>query len=184
MAILQRDMYQQLRAESVAAREQLSGLLRPLDGAQLSEHPEPKGWSVAQVLEHLCRAHETTSAAAATVARTARADASAPAREWRPTFLGRMIAGSLQKPRPLKAPKVFQPGPTARNGVVEALLDAEMAFVQAMDDSESLDWRAVKVGSPALPSWAPRLNLGDGFKIHVVHVARHTKQVERVISRL
>lgn len=184
MAILQRDLYQQLRAESVTARERLGDLVRPLGGAQLSEHPEPKGWSVAQVLEHLCRAHETTSAAAASVSRTARPDAGAAAREWRPTFLGKMIAGSLQNPRPLKAPKVFQPGPTARNGVVEALLAHELAFVQAMDDSQSLDWRAVKVGSPALPFWAPKLNLGDGFKIHVVHVARHAKQVERVIAKL
>jgi hypothetical protein len=184
MAILQRDMYQQLRAESVAAHERLASLVRPLDGAQLSEHPEPKGWSVAQVLEHLCRSHETTSAAAASVSRTARPDAGAPAREWRPTFLGKMIARSLQNPRPLKAPKLFQPGPTARNGVVETLLGHELAFVQAMDEAASLDWRAVKVGSPVLPSWAPKLNLGDGFNIHVVHVARHTKQVERVISRL
>ena len=87
MAILQRDLYQQLRAESVVAHERLGDLVRRLDGAQLSEHPEPKGWSVAQVLEHLCRAHETTSAAATSVSRTARLDAAAPARE-----AGRMSA--------------------------------------------------------------------------------------------
>ena len=106
------------------------------------------------------------------------------AREWRPSFLGGLIASSLEKPRPLKAPKLFRPGLTARNGVLEAFLSHETDFVKAMDDAGTLDWRAVRVGSPALPPWAPKMNLGDGFRIHVVHVARHTKQIERVISKL
>jgi hypothetical protein len=182
--MLQRDLYQKLRTESVAAHQRLVDILRPFESAKLHEHPEPKGWSVAQVAEHLCVSHEKTAAAAASVSRTARPDAGAPAREWKPTLLGNMIANSLQNPRKLKAPKAFQPGPSPRNGVVEALIGFELEFVHALESAESLDWRALKVGSPALPSWVPKLNLGDGFKIHVVHVARHTKQIERVIALL
>jgi len=41
--MLQRDLHQQLRAESIAARDRIAALVRPLDGAQPTEHPEPKG---------------------------------------------------------------------------------------------------------------------------------------------
>ncbi|MEO8621809.1 MAG: DinB family protein [bacterium] len=184
MTMLQRELYQKLRAESVAAHQTLVDVLRPFAPAKLHEHPEPTGWSVAQVAEHLCVSHETTAAAATSVARLARPDAGAPAREWKPSLLGNMIANSLQNPRKLKSPKVFQPGPSPRNGVIEALIGSELEFITLLDSAESLDWRALKVASPALWSWAPRMNLGDVFKIHVVHVARHTKQIERVIALL
>ncbi len=184
MRLLQRDLYQQLRAESIATRERLAGLVRPLDPAQLAEHPEPKGWSVAQVLEHLCIADELAEPLVEAVLRGTRPDAGAPAREWKSSLIGGLIAGSLVNPKPLKGPKVFRPGPTPRAGVVEALLAREVAFVKAMDDASTFDWRAVKVRSPALPSWAPKLNLGDGFRIHVVHVARHTRQIERLVGKL
>ena len=79
---------------------------------------------------------------------------------------------------------MFRPGPTPRNGVVEAFVAREMRFVQAMDDAASYDWRALRIGSPALPSWAPKMNLGDGFRIHVVHLTRHSHQIERLVGKL
>lgn len=159
-------------------------MVRPLDPSQINEHPEPEGWSVGQVLEHLCKADESYDAPFAALMRNARPDAGAPVREWKSSFIGGLIAGSLLKPRRLKGPKVFRPGPTPRNGVVEALLAREMNFVKAMDDAASYDWRALRIGSPALPSWAPKMNLGDGFRIHVVHVTRHAQQIERLVGKL
>jgi hypothetical protein len=184
MRIRQQDLYQQLRTEAVTTRERIALLVRPLDPAQLSEHPEPNGWSVGQVLEHLCVADERYEAPLATVMQNAPRDAGAPAREWKPSFIGGMIAWSLLKPKPLKAPKVFRPGPTPRNGIVETLLSREMNFVKAMDDALTLDWKAIRIGSPALPSWAPKMNLGDGFRIHIVHLTRHSHQIERVAAKL
>jgi hypothetical protein len=95
-----------------------------------------------------------------------------------------MIAGSLLNPKPLKGPKVFRPGPTPRNGVGEALLARELSFVRAMDDAATYDWRALRMHTPALPSWVPKINLGDGFRIHVVHLTRHSKQIERLVAKL
>lgn len=184
MTISQRDLHQQLRAQSLATRQRLADLVRPLDGSQLNEHPEPNSWSVGQVLEHLCVSDEQYDSAFAAVMRTARPDAGASAREWRPSFLGKLIAGMLDKPRAMKSPKLFQPGATVRNGVIDKLLSRESAFIQAMDGAASLDWRAVRIGSPALPSWAPTMNLGDAFRIHVLHVGRHTRQIERAIVKL
>lgn len=184
MKVVQRDLYQQLRAEAIATRERIAAMTRPLDPAKLAEHPEPTGWSVGQVLEHLLIADQLYEAPLAALLRGARPDAGAPLREWKPSFIGGMIAGSLLKPRPLKGPKVFRPGPTPRNGVVEAFVAREMRFVQAMDDAASYDWRALRIGSPALPSWAPKMNLGDGFRIHVVHLTRHSHQIERLVGKL
>jgi hypothetical protein len=180
----QRDLHQQLRAEATATRERIADIVRPLDPSKVNEHPEPNAWSVGQVLEHLCVADELYEAPVAALLRGARQDAGAPAREWKPSFIGGLIAGSLLKPKPLKAPRVFRPGPTPRNGVVEALLTREMNFVKAMDDAASFDWRALRIKSPALPSWAPKMNLGDGFRIHIVHLTRHSHQIERLVGKL
>lgn len=180
----QRDLYQQLRVEAIETRERIAAMVRPLDPAKLNEHPEPNGWSVAQVLEHLCLADERYEAPLAALLARASKDAGAPARDWKPSFIGGLIAGGLLKPRPLKSPRVFQPGPTPRNGVVEELLAREMNFVKAMDDAASLDWRALRINSPALPSWAPKMNLGDGFRIHIVHLTRHSHQIERLVAKL
>jgi hypothetical protein len=67
---------------------------------------------------------------------------------------------------------------------VEKLLAREMNFVKAMDDAVTFDWRALRIGSPALPSWAPKMNLGDGFRIHIVHLTRHSRQIERLVGKL
>jgi DinB superfamily len=184
MRLIQRDLHQRLHAESIATRERIAAMVRPLDPSKVNEHPEPKGWSVGQVLEHLCVADELSQAPFAAMMRGARQDAGAPAREWKPSFIGGRIAAALLNPKRLKGPKVFRPGPTPRQGVVEALLAQEMNFVRAMDDAASFDWRALRIRSAALPSWAPKMNLGDGFRIHVVHVTRHSHQIERLVGKL
>lgn len=184
MQLSQRELQKQLREESIATRERLAPLLRRLDASQINEHPEPEGWSVAQVLEHLCIADERVIPLVDAVLRAATPDAGAPAREWKSSLLGGLIAESLLKPKPLKAPRVFRPGPTPRNGVVEEFLSRELNFLEAMETAARYDWRALRVRSAALPAWAPRTNLGDSFRIHVVHVSRHAKQIERVAAQL
>jgi hypothetical protein len=139
---------------------------------------------VGQVLEHLCLADELYEGPLAALLRRAPRDAGAAAREWKSSFIGGLIAESLIKRKPLRRPKVFEPGPTPRNGIVQEVLAHEMRFVQAMDDAESYDWRALRIRSPALPSWAPKMNVGDGFRIHVVHLTRHSRQIDRLVGKL
>ena len=184
MRIKQRLLHQQLRTEAIATRERIAATLRGLDPSQVNEHPEPEGWSVGQVCEHLIVADELYKQPFADLLRRSRPDAGAGDREWKSSFIGGMIAESLRKPRKLKRPKVFDPGPTPRNGVVEALLAHEAAFVEVMDGAAHYDWRALRIGSPALPSWAPKMNVGDGFRIHTVHLTRHSHQLERLAGLL
>jgi hypothetical protein len=182
--MLQRDLHQQLRTESAAARDHIAALVRPLDAARLNEHPEPKGWSIGEVLEHLLIADELYDDSIAKLLASSRPDAGAALREWKPSFLGRWIAESLMKPKKLKGPPAFRVRHGPRNGVVEAFLAHELTFVQVMDDAVRYDWNALRLRSPALPPFTPKLNLGDAFRVHVVHVTRHAKQVERLAKQL
>jgi hypothetical protein len=185
MHLEQRDLHHQLRRELMASREHIANLLRRVDLAKMNEHPEPKAWSVAQVLEHLCLAGERYLNPILDLLRQSRPDAASPTREWKPTFIGGKIASALENPKPIKmGPPGFRPGPTPRNGVVEAFHDLELRFQQVMDDAASYDWRALRLHSPALPRFLPKMNLGDAFRIHVVHVTRHSRQIDRLVQHL
>lgn len=185
MIMLQRDLHQQLRADAVSARDHIAALVRPLDAARLNEHPEPKGWSIAEVLEHLMIADELYEEPFRTLLRNSRPDAGAAAREWKPTRIGGWIANALVAPKKLKAPPAFRLRKAPRNGVVETFLARELQFVQAMDDAMRYDWNALRLRSPAMDWWfVPKMNIGDGFRIHVVHLVRHAKQVERLAGKV
>jgi hypothetical protein len=177
-------LYRQLRDEAIESRERIAAIVQPLDLAKLNEHPEPQGWSVAQVCEHLIVADERYEDRLQAMLRSAPREPDAADKAWSPSFIGGMITGGLLKPKKLKAPKVFEPGPTPRDGVVQALLTRETNFVHAMDDASLLDWKRLRIKSPALPTWAPSMNLGDGFRIHIVHLTRHSHQIERVAAAL
>jgi hypothetical protein len=177
----QRELHETLKSEALANHRRVAELVRPLDPERLVRRPTPPGWSVGEVLEHLCIADELFRRRLTALIATARPDAGAPAREWRPSFFGRLIAGALANPRKVKAPGRFKPGATPRNGVVEDFLTRDSRMLAMMDDAASLDWRALRIASPALPVPIIRLNLGDVFRIHVVHVRRHLGQMERVV---
>lgn len=184
MSITQRALLDDLRTRSLAIRTRIAGMVRPIDAARLAQRTEPNGWSASEVLEHLLVTDALYEAPVAALIRGARADAGAPAREWKPSWPGKLLAGALARTTRLKAPKKFQPGPSPRNGVVEAFVGRESAAAQLMEDAASLDWRALRMPSPALPSWTPKMNLGDIFLVRVVHLERHAKQIERVLSKL
>ena len=182
--MIQRNLQQQLGVEIRATRDRIASVVRPLDGAQLVERPEPNGWSVGEVLEHLCLSSELYDEPTRTLVRTAPRDAGAPAREWKSSFLGGLIANALAKPGKMKAPKAFRPGPTPRNGVLEAFLAGEHLVSATMVEATLLDWRALRMASPALPRFMPKMNLGDVFRIYAVHNTRHARQIERVAAKV
>src|SRR5690348_10410388 len=185
MRKIQRELHQELHRELTTTRDRIATLVRPIDPARLNEHPEPNGWSIGQVLEHLLRADEKYEEPFRRLLNESPRDAAAAAREWKSSFIGGMIASSLINPKPIKlGPRNFDPGPTPRQGALDAFLTRELRFLQAMDDALSYDWRKLRIGSPALPGWAPKMNLGDGFRIHVVHVTRHSRQIERLAAKL
>lgn len=185
--MLQRDLQQTLRTRALASHDEVARLVRPLDQEQLNRRPPDGGWAVGTVLEHLCRSVEAYETRTQEMLRTARVDAAAPLRDWKPTIFGRVLVQSLQTPRKLPSPKGIAPSPTPRGGVLEAFLALHSALVARIDHTATYDWRALHMTSPLVPRILQplaRLNLGDVFSTHVVHAERHTRQIERVIAAL
>lgn len=178
--MLQKQLHDWVRATTLDTDERIAALVRPLDSERLGRRPSPTSWSAGEVLEHLCVSDEKYDDHFREATSRARPDAAAPLRPWRPTWLGNFIARTLENPRPVKAPKVFRIGPSPRAGVVDAFFAREGEFVRTIEACGSLDWQHVKLASPALPPFV-KFNLGDAFRIHVVHVSRHAKQIERVL---
>ena len=184
MRIQQRELHERLRTEALDNHRKVAALARPLDPERLVRRPVPPGWSVGEVLQHLCVTDELYRKPLLTLVNGARPDAGAAFREWKPTFVGGLLAGMLAKPGKMRAPRVFQPGPTPQPGVVEDFLSRDSRMLELMEQAATLDWRALRMPSPALPIAFLKMNLGDVFRIHVVHVRRHLGQMERVLASL
>ena len=134
------------------------------------------------MLQHLCIADKMYWKPLSALVHGARPDAAAPFREWRPSFAGNLITKALESPRPARSPRSFRPPATPQPGVVEDFLTRDSRLTALMEQAQSLDWRALRLTSPAFPLPIIRLNLGDIFRIHVVHVRRHLAQMERVVG--
>jgi hypothetical protein len=182
--MIQRDLHQKLETDIMAVRERLTKVVRPLDAGKMSQRPEPGAWSIGEVLEHLCVSDELYEPKMRKLIAGARRDAAAPARGWKSSFLGGLIAGGLEKQVKIKALKVFLPSESPRSGVLDAFLAMQLSVISMMDEAASVDWNKVRIGSVAMPWFAPKMNIGDAFRIHAVHSARHAGQIERVAARL
>jgi hypothetical protein len=183
--MLQRDLHHALRARALASHREIAELARPLDPERLVRRPPAGGWSVGEVLEHLCVSEEAYVPLVEGLLRRSRPDAGAPLREWKPSFFGGLLTRSLEGPGRLPAPKKIRPANTPRGGVLEKFLVQQSALVSRLDAAEGFDWSALTLNSPLVPALLrplARMNLGDAFSVSVVHVERHTRQMERVIA--
>ena len=179
--MLQRDLQHALHARSLALIDRTAALARPLDPERLVRRPPNGGWSVGHVLEHLCVTSELYEPPMRALLRSARPDAAAPLRPWKPTLIGRFTVTLFERPTRLRAPKRMVPGPSPRGGVVEAFLAHQRTVVDLLDESSGFDWRRLRMSSPVV-SLPLRFNLGDVFSILVVHAERHARQMERVVA--
>jgi hypothetical protein len=178
--MLQRELQQSLFARTLALTDRVGSLARPLDPEQLVRRPPGGGWSVGQVLEHLCVTSELYEAPIRNLLHSARRDAAAALRPWKPTLIGRFTVNMFERPRRLPAPKRMVPAASPRGGVVESFLAHQRTLAQLLGDANGYDWRRLRMSSPVV-SLPLRFNLGDIFFILVVHAERHARQMERVV---
>jgi hypothetical protein len=148
-----------------------------LPEAKFHEVPPDGGWSVAQVFEHLCRANESYVNGPLPPAMT-KARARGPSeRPWRPSFVGGWLARSLvEGGRPLPAPKLYRVVGQPRDHVVDEFLASIGRIRTLLHEADGCDL-GTGLSSPVSPLF--RLNLGDVFRILVVHCHRHLAQAER-----
>ena len=179
--MLQRDLQHALHTRTLALIDRTAALARPLDPERLVRRPPNGGWSVGHVLEHLCVTSELYEPPIRALLRSARPDAAAPLRPWKPTLIGRLTVAMFERPTRLRTPKRMAPAPSPRGGVVEAFLAHQHTIAQLLDESSGFDWRRLRMSSPVV-SLPLRFNLGDAFSILVVHAERHARQMERVVA--
>jgi hypothetical protein len=181
--MLQRDLQQALLARTVALRDRIAAVARPLDPERLVRRPPSGGWSVGHVLEHLCVTAELYEPHLRALLRDNRPDAAAPLREWSPTLVGRLTVRMFERPTKLPTPKRMAPARSPRGGVVEHFLGHQDTLRALLDEASGHDWRRLRMASPAAPL-PLRFNLGDVFSMLVVHAERHAAQIDRVIAEL
>jgi hypothetical protein len=151
-------------------------------GARFTTLRADGGWSVAQVLEHLCRANEAylrTMRPLVTTAASARVTGDTP---WRPTFLGKQLARSLERTMRLPAPGRSRPGPTPGPDVFRQLLASRVELRALLDAAAGLEWQQLRMASP-LAKWV-KLNFGDAAYVMLRHGERHAGQIERTLASL
>ena len=149
----------------------------------LTQRPSSGGWSVAEILEHLCVTDGLYEAPLRALISAERARPSLRySDEWRPSIMGRLLLWSVNpaNTRKSKSPPAFLPQTLPRPHVVEEWLAQVERTSALMCDADGLDLRALKLSSPAAK--IIRLNVGDAFAILAAHAARHMSQVRRTIA--
>ena len=160
----------------------VAALVEPLAERQRRWRPPDGGWSIADVLEHLCVVYDSYSGALHDLIDDSNARAAENGAQWGPTLVGGMMVKSFKSDRKLPAPKLFRPAPDARAGVLEEFLSRERELLGRLERARHLELRKTKLASPV--SRLIRINLGDALGILVQHARRHLGQMERVRARV
>ena len=148
-----------------------------LPESKFRELPPEGSWSIAQVFEHLCKANLAyLDGPLPGAIEKARARGGSE-KAWRPSLAGGWLAGALvEGTKPLPTVKPWRVSGEPRPNVVDEFLATVERLRAAMLQADGHDL-GVGFSSPASP--LIRLNLGDAFRVLVVHCHRHLGQVER-----
>jgi len=147
-----------------------------LPESKFREIPPDGGWSVAQVFEHLCLSNLSYLDGPFPVA-VGKARARGPSdRPWRASLMGGWLTRLLvEGTMPLPTARVLKAG-EPRPNVVDVFLGSVRRVRALMFEADGYDL-GVGFSSPIVP--LVRLNVGDAFRLLVLHSHRHLGQVER-----
>jgi len=181
MATVATDMHSPMLAQLLVELDRVEPRTRVavsgLPESKFRETPPDGGWSIAQVFEHLCVANLSYLDGPLPAAIAKAKARGRPDKPWKPGFTGGFLTRMLvEGTRPVVTPRLYRVGPTPRAGVVDEFLRTIERTRAMMLDVDGFDLR-VGLASPVTPLIRP--NLGDAFRIVVVHAHRHLGQVER-----
>jgi hypothetical protein len=175
------DHQEALLAALEPQRRRAEVLAETLTAEQLVWRPPAGGWSVAQAFEHMVIAADSyLDRIGPIVEAAALPDAPPVRRPWKPSVMGGLLVRSLQSPRKLPAPKIYRPGPRAREDVIAAFIERHRRTAGLLERSVGLVWSDYPFRSPV--TRLIRMNLGDAFSVLVVHAERHLGQVDRILA--
>ncbi|MBK8648020.1 MAG: DinB family protein [Gemmatimonadetes bacterium] len=157
--------------------QQIDALVRPLPAQHRVVRPPAGGWSIDEILEHLCLAN------ADYLPLMERAlDTAVPARgrsRWRATG-GWLLVRAMESSRRAAAPAAIVPEVAPRHHVLDELLSSLARLHSVITRADGFEWRRVHLVSP-YARWL-RLNLGDAALVVVRHTERHARQMARVAA--
>lgn len=172
-------MLAQLLAEVDSIDAEVSALQSTLGEAELGRTAPHGGWTVGQVFDHLIVSNSLYYGAIEKALERARPSSHS---KWRPSLLGRLLANSLspRSSRRVPAPRVFKPGAKPSANVVKLFLESQERFRALARRATAVDLSRTRVSSPVSP--LIRINLGDAFRMIVVHEQRHLGQIRRILA--
>jgi len=148
-----------------------------LPESKFHEKPPDGGWSIAETFEHLCRANLSYLDGPIPGAIEKARARGGSAKPWRPSLTGRLLAGTmLEGGKPVPTAKAWRVTGEPRANVVDAFLATVERLRAAMLGADGQDL-GVSFASPLVS--LVRVNLGDAFRVLVLHCHRHLAQVER-----
>ena len=148
-----------------------------LPESKFREVPPDGGWSVAQIFEHLCVANRSYLDGPLPEAVAKAAARGAEVRAWKPSFVGGWLTRALvEGAKPMPAPKLYRVHQHPRPNVVDEFLRSVTEARQLLLEADGHDL-STGLTSPVSPLF--RMNVGDAFRILVVHSHRHLAQAER-----
>jgi len=171
----------QLLPRLVEAITDAEGLLIPLDSMDLAR--SAGGWTVAQVLEHVC----LTADAYIAKIRPAlddlgKGDPRPEARPMKASLPGRLLAAGVdpRSVRRLPAPGRFRPSPSPRGDIRHHVFRLHTELYGLLRSGALLPLDRKSFGSPVSPLL--RVNAWDAFLVLTLHLERHLGQVRRILA--
>ena len=171
----------QLRSGLDALDARLRATVPPLTLAQLAKRPPHGGWSVGEVLEHMCLANEQYLVPMRAMVEDPGAER-AGAGAWKPSFTGGLLVRGLQARVRTKTVARIEPGPVPRPNVLGELLRTHDDVRVLMDRADGLEWRRLRMVSPLMRLVKP--NFGDACLVILRHGERHAGQIERTLRAI
>lgn len=159
-------------------------MLSRLSQEQFNWRQTPGHWSVGQCLDHLVTSNRMYAAKISKVVEEGRSKSVLGEGPFRYGWLGRYLVRITEPPVQfkIKAPKRFQPNlpqyelaPT-----LAAYRDSNRAMVELVRQARGLDWKKLRVGSPATDLL--KMPLGIAFALCVAHERRHLYQVKQILA--
>ncbi|MDZ4859417.1 MAG: DinB family protein [Candidatus Hydrogenedentes bacterium] len=182
------DQLQRYIEHFLSARDRIDVLIAGLTFETFNQRPASGGWSIAEVVDHLCILGEML------LPRIDVAIDEAGVRGWRGNgpfrypFLSRLFIKSVGPLTPnkrgkMKAPKIFAPSTDqALDGLVERFRALQDKLVVRCRAADGINLRKPSFASPASP--LIRVRLGAWIEAIAMHQLRHFQQIDDIRASL
>ncbi len=173
------------RSDFLSLKDEATDLVAGVDEDALRRQPDPETWSAAQVFDHMNTAGWLLLNSMEKAIRTARESGPYGDPPFRYGFISRWFVRSMEPSSgwTFTAPSVFEPETADTlhpDETVEEFLALQNQFASCVVDAEGLDFRRLRIASPAVPLL--RISLGAWFEASVAHQRRHLEQTRQILE--